>query len=133
MAKGEIQVEFRNATNSSGETAHYQPGNLLEGIAIIIPKKAIKARHIYIELEWQTHGRGDVDRATVEQKDVFQGELMAGMPVHYDFSFVLPPEPWSYNGHYVNIMWTIKVQVDVPFSGDIVHREPFVLSPEGRM
>ena len=60
---------------------------------------------------------------------MFQGTLRAGFPSMHDFHFDLPREPWSYAGHYVNIVWEIFVDVDVPWARNPRHSQPLVMVP----
>ncbi len=55
--------------------------------------------------------------------------MQKGRPVESEFRFQLPEQPWSYSGHYINIVWEIFVYVDVPLAGDPKFRQPFVVRP----
>ena len=56
--------------------------------------------------------------------------LRAGTPVHYSFRFTLPNGPWSYAGHYVNIIWEVDVSIDLALARDLRDQQPFVLAPD---
>ena len=81
-------------------------------------------------LRWHTEGRGDRDRAVIEDLDLFQGILRAGSPIFYSFHFKLPEHPWSYAGHYVNIVWEIETSIDLALARDPQATHPFVLAPD---
>lgn len=110
----------------------FTPGETLKGMVQILPDKNLNCRHLYVRLQWHTEGRGDRDSAVVAEQDLYQGTLSSGMPTYHDFSFTTPRGPWSYSGHYVNIIWEIIVTVDVPMGGDPKATLPFILSPQGR-
>jgi hypothetical protein len=71
-----------------------------------------------------------LDEVTVRELDVFQGMLAAGVPVSAELRWRLPPEPWSYAGPYVNIVWGIQIQVDVPAARDPIYEQPFIVAPD---
>ena len=129
MAKADIQIGLRNTAEAFG-TSRLRPSEFVQGTVTIIPDSNVKCNHLYIRLEWHTEGRGTQFRQKVEEMDVFQGDLQANMPRSFEFDFQLPEEPWSYEGHYINIIWAIAVQIDVPWGKDVKHEEPFLLLPE---
>ncbi|MBI3910386.1 MAG: ribosomal protein L7/L12 [Armatimonadetes bacterium] len=112
-----------------GGLVRYEPGADLWGTVQVTPDSNIRCHHLWVRLQWHTEGRGDRDQGKVAVRDIFQGELYAGMPGVYPFRFVLPREPWSYAGHYVNIVWEIAVDVDVPWSVNPRYSQPFAMAP----
>ena len=129
MAKADIQIGLRNTAEAFG-TSRLRPSEFVQGTVTIIPDSNVKCNHLYIRLEWHTEGRGTQFRQKVEEMDVFQGDLQANMPRSFEFDFQLPEEPWSYEGHYVSVVWAIAVQLDVPWGKDVKVEEPFLLLPE---
>jgi hypothetical protein len=77
-------------------------------------------------LMWRTEGRGERDREHIDELDVYQGVLRPG-PSHFSFHFNLPDAPWSYAGHYIQIVWGIEVVLDVRWARDPKAFEPFIL------
>lgn len=128
MAKADIQIGLRNAANESG-VLRFRPAEFVQGTIIVIPDSEVKCNHLYARLEWHTEGRGTQFRQKIQEIDVFQGTLQANMPRSFEFDFQLPEEPWSYEGHYISIVWAIGVQLDVPWGRDVKAEEPFVLRP----
>jgi hypothetical protein len=129
MAKADIHIGLRNGLQEFG-TWRFRPAEVVQGTVTIIPDSDVKCKHLYIRLEWHTEGRGTRYRQKVEEMDVFQGTLQANMPRSFEFTFQLPEEPWSYEGHYINIVWGIEVQLDVPWGRDVKHEEQFLLLPQ---
>jgi hypothetical protein len=129
MAKADIQIGLRNAADAFG-MSRLRPAEFVQGTVTVIPDSEVKCNHLYIRLEWHTEGRGTQFRQKVEEVDVYQGTLQANMPRSFEFDFQLPEEPWSYEGHYINIVWAIAVQLDVPWGKDVKVEEPFLLLPE---
>lgn len=129
MAKADIQIGIRNATEELG-ALRFRPAEFVQGSVTVIPDSDVKCNHLYVRLEWHTEGRGTQFRQMVQEVDVFEGMLQANMPRSFEFDFQLPEEPWSYEGHYISIVWAIAVQLDVPWGRDVKHEEPFLLVPE---
>lgn len=129
MAKAEIEINLEDGAEAFG-AIRYQPGSEVKGTAVISPDGDVACKHLYIRLEWHTEGRGTRYREQIDELDVYQGTLPAGFPNSYEFSFRLPDEPWSYEGHYVSVVWAITVQVDVSWAKDPKVEETFVMRPE---
>jgi hypothetical protein len=128
MADAIIQFTLRGGQDEGGLML-YQPGQRVRGTVQLIPDSGdLNCKHIFVRLQWHTEGRGDRDQQCIAQLDVFQGTLQARIPTTYDFAFMLPREPWSYAGHYVNIVWEIEVEVDVPWAVNLRRSQPFVMA-----
>ena len=130
MSNVQIQINLRGGT-SSGQWMTFLPRQNIEGSVQLVADKDLNCRHFWVRLEWHTEGRGDRDRAVVSEVDVFQGKLGAGIPTYHDFRFVLPDAPWSFAGHYVNIVWAITTSVDIPRASDPNTQQRFILAPPG--
>lgn len=128
MANAEIEISFRNDENAYGMPL-YRPGSMVRGSVMIYPDEDVKCSHLYVRLLWHTEGRGTRYSETMEEQDLFQGEIKQGFPTSYDFLFTLPDQPWSYEGHYISIVWAIEVQIDVPWARDPKEVEHFVMEP----
>jgi len=128
MAKADIQIELRGGEVEGG-LMRFEPGASLQGTLQVTPEGDIRCNHLYVRLQWRTEGRGDRDEQRVAEVDVFQGTLQAGMPSSDGFHFTLPREPWSYAGHYINIIWEIAVIFSIPLSPDLRYHQPFILAP----
>ncbi len=108
---------------------YFRPGDSVQGNVTVIPGKDLDCRHLYIRLIWHTEGRGTRYLDKVEEIDVFQGKLQKGMPRTFDYAFTLPRDPWSYDGHYISVVWKIQAQIDLSWSSDPVGEKAFVMSP----
>ncbi len=128
MAKADIDVSLHNGVEQFG-ALRYRPADTIQGSVAIYPDNDVKCNHLYVRLEWHTEGRGTRYREQIDEVDLYQGQLQNGMPQSFEFNFNLPEEPWSYEGHYISIVWAVTVQVDVPWSKDPKHAEPFLLRP----
>lgn len=113
----------------AGGLTRFEPGSEIWGLVQVAPDSDVKCSHLWVRVDWHTEGRGDRDGARVGEMDLFQGTLQKGVAVSHEFRFLLPREPWSYAGHYVNIVWELEVDVDVPWSVNPRSRQPFVMAP----
>ena len=129
MSSATFKFEIHGG-EAAGELMRFRPGEILQGSVQITPAADLDARHVYIRLKWHTEGRGDRDEAVLAEQDMFQGMLKAGTPVFYSFHFKLPSEPWSFAGHYVNIIWVIEASVDLALARDLRDQKSFVLAPD---
>ena len=121
----EFEINFRRGT----EDVLFHPGETVQGTVTVFPDQDLDCKHLFIRLLWHTEGRGTRYLETVQEMDVFQGKLQQGLPNSFEFSFVLPYEPWSYQGHYVSVVWKIQAQVDLSWSRDPQGEKLFVLRP----
>jgi hypothetical protein len=129
MSEASFEIEIRGG-EADGELMRFRPGETLQGSVKITPQSDLQARHVFIRLLWHTEGRGDRDQAIVAEQDVFQGVLKAGMPAYHSFHFRLPLQPWSYAGHYINIVWEIGTSIDLAMARDPRAQKAFVLAPD---
>lgn len=129
MAKADFDVTLLSGEKGP-DGLTYRPGEKIQGKVTLYTDEKVRCKHFYIRLGWRTEGRGTQHNEKVEELDVFQGELEASFPTTYDFAFTLPEQPWSYEGHYINVVWSVSFVIDVPWRADPKHDEPFILSPE---
>jgi hypothetical protein len=108
----------------------FEPFQEIAGTVEVEVDQPVECRGLAVRLIWHTEGRGDEDKTTIEEIDIFQGRLMPSYPVHASFRFHLPPQPWSFAGHYISIIWAVEVNVDVPMAADLRHRERLVMRPK---
>ena len=124
-----MATEFEITFRSGSEYEQLHPGETLQGTVTAFPDKDLDCKHFYIRLLWHTEGRGTRYLEKVEELDVFQGKLQQGLPNSFEFSFVLPNEPWSYEGHYVSVVWKVQAQIDLSWSRDPQGEKAFILRP----
>jgi hypothetical protein len=117
---------------SSSQVPAFLPGESISGSIQITPQESLKCRHLYARLRWFTEGRGDTDKKVIAEQDLHQGELRAGVPFYSRFQFRLPSEPWSYTGHYINIIWEVEVVIDMALARDPRQGLRFILAPSAR-
>jgi hypothetical protein len=128
MAQADIEITLHGG-ESGLEARYFKPGDQVSGTVIVSPDGDVDCRHLYVRLLWHTHGRGTRYTAKVMEEDVFQGTLRGGLPSSYNFQFTLPDQPWSFDGHYVSIVWQVEAQVDVSWARDPKGEQVFVVRP----
>jgi hypothetical protein len=123
----EITITLRGGQELSG-VRQFRPGEAIQGSISVTPESSLKCNHLNVRAVWHTEGRGDRDRGVGSEVDIYQGELTAGVPFHKAFHLYLPNEPWSYAGHYVNIVWEIEATIDVSWARDPKGSVPIILT-----
>ena len=129
-SRSEIRVELDGDQEQDGLMI-YPPGSTISGRVEIMPRRDIACDHLLLQLKWQTQGKGDRDEQIIDQRDIYQGVLTGGIRITEDFTFTLPVQPWSYAGHYINIVWAIEVKIDIPLAKDVNYSQPFIMAPAG--
>ena len=105
------------------ERTNYCPGDTIEGVAgwrLEKPPKSVELR-----LFWFTRGKGTEDVGIVNQMNFPEPQLEEGRK----FSFTLPPEPWSFSGQLVSLIWALELVAE---PGEQSTRVELVVSPSGQ-
>ena len=129
MTTVDFQWNVQGGEATMGKEVRFDPGATVEGAVTVTPQSDIQCNGIKIRLEWHTEGRGDRDRKVVDEMIAFQGVLPGGQPAVLAFRLTLPDQPWSYTGHYINILWEIVADVDLPLAINPKSRYPILLRP----
>lgn len=114
------------------EDPTYQIGEEVVGAVRISVNKDSACKRIFLRKEWRTHGRGNRDHGGREEIDLTAGEqvhLRAGEEKNLAFRFPVPNGPVSYHGHYLNVDWYARVQVDIPWAADPKVEKEFLVVP----
>ena len=130
MTSVDFRWNVQGGESADGGT-RFDPGSILEGIVTLTPQTDLKCNGVKIRLEWHTEGRGDRDRKTAEEIVAFQGVLPGRQTAVLPFRFTLPDQPWSYSGFYINILWELVADVDLPLAINPKSRYPILLRPQG--
>jgi len=128
MASVDIQVALRGGVAENGWVL-FEPGATMHGTARFTAESEVDCRRMLTWLEWHTEGRGSTDHGRTAEVEVMQGPLTAMIPSTVSFSLQVPTMPWSYAGHYINIVWELVVKLDIPRSADVVRRQPVIVAP----
>jgi hypothetical protein len=126
----DFQWNVRGGETAAGSAVRYDPGSTVEGAVTVTAQTDLNCNGIKIRMEWHTEGRGDRDRKTVAELVAFQGVLSGGQPAVLPFRLTLPDQPWSYSGFYINILWELVTDVDLPLAINPKSRYPILLRPK---
>jgi hypothetical protein len=112
-----------------GKATRFDPGSTLEGTITLTSQADLNCTAIKVRAEWHTEGRGNRDQQKADEMVVFQGVLPGGQPTVFAFRLTLPQQPWSYSGDYINILWELVADVDLPLAINPKSRLPIFLRP----
>ena len=105
------------------ERLNFRPGEMIEGVAGW--RLGQPPRNVELRLFWFTRGKGTEDVGVVNQLTFSDPQLEEGRK----FNFTLPPEPWSFSGQLVSLIWALELVVQ---PGNHSTRVEIVVSPSGR-
>jgi hypothetical protein len=115
----------------AGSDLRFDPGSTVEGTVTITPPADLNCSGIKLRLEWHTEGRGDREYKLAEETILFQGVLPGGQPAAFPFRLTIPDQPWSYSGHYINILWELVADIDLPLAINPKSKYPILVRPRG--
>lgn len=99
------------------------PGDLIEGA---VGWKLDRPAHaIEVRLFWHTEGKGTQDVGIVDKLRFEHPQTEEARP----FQFRLPPEPYTFSGKLISLIWALELVVEP--SHESIHVE-FVMSPAGQ-
>jgi len=130
MAEVDIQLEL-NGGETVGDLLRFEPGSRLEGRVQVTPAEDIHCRRVAVQVSWHTadRGRDESGPSPVAEQHLADGPLPANALLSQPFAFDLPREPWSFTGTIVNIVWEVRVVIDLPLAADLDKVQPFILAP----
>src|SRR4030042_4030071 len=108
------------------------PGAVVEGTLILTAPVNLNCRKVKLRLGWHTEGRGSRDQKTIEEQVIHEDGLPGGKPVSLPFRMYVPAEPWSYTGYYINIIWELTVEIDLPLAENPKSSLPILVRPSVR-
>jgi len=104
------------------ERRSFRPGETVEGVAGWQVEKPPQS--VELCLFWFTRGKGTEDVSMVNRLRFDAPQLEEGRR----FSFALPPEPFSFSGQLVSLIWALELVVE---PGERSTRVELVVSPTG--
>lgn len=128
MANADFDIQLFEG-KMDGHTPLFHPGETLKGRVVIYTDSDINCKQVSARLHWQTEGRGTQYVENLAETILHEGALKASLPTIFEFAFTLPSDPWSYEGHYVSIVWSVQIDVNVAWGKDIVESKRFLLRP----
>jgi hypothetical protein len=129
MADVNIEITLHGG-EVEGPPHAYAPGSTVRGWVRLTPDGTIDTNRVVVRLQWHTEGRGDRNVGRAGEVEVATGPV--SMELVQPFTLTVPHEPWSYAGHFINIIWAVLVVADVRHGRDIRHEERIVVAPRGQ-
>ena len=120
-----IQIRMKGGSG----TLIFNPGDVVSGGVEIFPQEAITCRNVSISCGWRTEGKGNTNRRAIWSNTFDVTLITENNPFMEQFEFTIPDEPWSYAGHFINIIWSIEVKIDIAMGRDINQEQRFVVQP----
>lgn len=109
--------DLRIAFDERGKT--YVDGEPISGtVTVVVAEKDVKCKALVISTNWQTHGRGNIDRLDVASTEVFSGTWQAGQTYTYPFSLETGVWPPTYFGTLMNVTHSVKARAKIPWAFD---------------
>jgi hypothetical protein len=106
-----------------GNRGDFAPGEAVSGTVswrLDAPVEGVEVR-----LFWYTRGKGTTDVQVVKA----QHFDVTGSSGKRPFKFVLPPEPYSFSGRLISLIWALEA---IAQPGDRSQRLELVVGPGGR-
>ena len=128
MADIEVRLILQGG-EADGGVHGYEPDSTVGGTVQLVTGQDVRCERVLVSIGWHTEGRGDRDAATVDEVELCRGPLSMNTSSTHGFELTLPDQPWSYAGHYINIIWEVTVTVAIPFARDVKRTEPIVVVP----
>jgi hypothetical protein len=109
------------------EDGCYEIGETVGGVVQVKVNESCSCKKLTLTRRWKTHGRGNRKSGEKAVMELFSGTLTPGQH-QYPFEFPAPVGPLSYHGHYLNVDWYLKAQVDIPWAIDPKAETEFLLT-----
>lgn len=107
----------------------FPPGEQISGLVEIFPEETIRCQGVEISVQWYTEGKGRRNEGIAQSWRFDVNQLGPGQGFSEAFSCTLPSAPWSYAGHFINIVWAVHVKIDIPLAPDVNRESRFLLLP----
>jgi hypothetical protein len=126
-----FQIELYGG-EPQGELMRFEPGGRLKGQAELTTSEGVNCRRVVLRVGWHTRTPGEPDQATVAEVVMASQPLNPQTHLVQPFDLDLPAAPWSYTGQMIQIIWEVKLVVDMPLMTDFEDHRVFLLAP-GRL
>lgn len=123
MAECELMIHLEN------EEATFHGGDTVRGTVEVRVDEEVQCNGLTVEALWRTRGKGTADRGESIRAELFRGTWQAGMVRRFPFELTLPHGPFTYHGHYLNVVWQIRARADVPWALDPKAEREVALAP----
>ncbi len=96
----------------------YRPGDKVRGQVLVVVNDECRCDELTLRSHWRTHGRGNRTGGKGVRIDLHQGLWIPGEEHAYPFEIEVPPGPFTYHGHLINVDWYLEARADIPWALD---------------
>lgn len=107
----------------------FEASQPLSGTVRVQVGEEVECNGLSLHRHWETHGRGNRASGGEYSDVLFEGTWQPGRTYEYPFKMPLPPGPYTYHGHYINVDWFLEAEADIPWSLDPSAKKDFILEP----
>lgn len=107
---------------------YHLAGNVIRGEVRVESDGPLECRAVRCVVGWHTEGRGDRDEGVAAAMTLHDGPLNGNRSFPFEASIPVNG-PISYQGHYINIVWSAKAVIDLAWKKDPVSEAQFVVLP----
>ena len=101
----------------------FRPGEKITGtLRWNIPENP---ESVELSLFWRTEGKGTQDTQLIERKKFESPGTLA----QKDFAFKIPPQPYSFSGRLISIIWALEATA---YPEEQTTRQQITISPTGK-
>ena len=112
MAKCELSITLDEPDR------RFHAGDLISGTLKVRVDQDVQCNGLEVGTSWRTHGRGNVDSATIDSQTVFSGDWRAGQLLEYPFKVKAAGWPPTYRGHHINVDHYVDARAKIPWAFD---------------
>lgn len=109
--------------------ATYRPGELIRGVVTVGVNATCHCDDLSIELQWRTHGRGNIASGSPNKVSLGTHEWSEGDTASHRFELIAPEGPVTYHGHFLNVDHYLVSRADIPWAIDPKAEAFVVLAP----
>lgn len=108
----------------------FLPGETVAGTLTVDVTDDCTCNALTVKRLWKTHGKGTQNEGG-EQLQVFAEDerWSSGEVFEYEFSFDVPPGPYTYRGDLINVDWYIRAEADIAWGLDSDVEQDFLVVP----
>lgn len=122
MAKCDLTLELDDPDRA------FSPGDTIAGRVRVRADADCRCDALKIELQYHTHGKGNVVSDTIAEQTLFTGEWRSGASTAYPFSIPVPPGWQGSAGELLNVGFRLRATADIPWAFDPEVTEEVVLA-----
>ena len=125
MSERTVWIEFDD------DRRLFEPGDKIVGTVYVQVDRAQDSARVSLSRKWRTSGRPGSRSGGSDEILLFEGKWDSEGTYEYPFIFHVPPGPYTYHGHLVNVDWFLCAEVDFDSAESVSSEEKFVVEAAG--